>query len=208
MVFVAAPHLGKIMGLIRNGLRVSWGGGAVPFRMTLGQCPLKPQLSPATATSHSGGWPGAGQLAPQTLCFSAEPVPGQGATALGEQEKNQSSILVCPGPLPGASCRGGPGVPGGPRPGVGCPSRLALRSCPLPVSGVAPLTRRERRNVTSVLTVRAPGLSRFINSGWGGLASRGSKAVYVCNLTGLPLSSLIEKALFICFDTNAFSVLS
>lgn len=153
MVFVPAPHLGKIMGLIRNGLRVSWGGGAVPFRMTLGQCPLKPQLSPATATSHSGGWPGAGQLAPQTLCFSAEPVPGQGATALGEQEKNQSSILVCPGPLPGASCRGGPGVPGGPRPG-----RLSIQARPeeLPTSCVRGGPEEKRHVSVDCQGPRAP----------------------------------------------------
>lgn len=96
---------------------------------------------------------------------------------------------------------------------VGCPSRLALRSCPLPVSGVAPLTRsgEEKRHVSvDCQGPRAPEICCLVllTRAGGGLASRGSKAVYVCNLTGLPLSSLIEKALFICFDTNAFSVLS
>lgn len=50
-------------------------------------------------------------------------------------------------------------------------------------------------------------LSCLVRLGWGRWLGCAWEAACVSNLTDFPLSLLIERALFICFDTSALSVL-
>lgn len=67
--------------------------------------------------------------------------------------------------------------------------------------------RRSPERLTSPRIASETAVSCFVRLGWGCWLGRAWEAVCVSNLTDLPLSLLIERALFICFDTSAFSVL-
>lgn len=146
-------------------------------------------------------------------------------------------VILCPwrtrAPLPADShCLWGSGgnecsVHNLPLPGIRCEEEpedgafwVPLDTCPLYVSWGGSVDPGKGTNVSVCCQVsRAPDLSPDWNWnllslilliwGWEGAGvAMGVKQCMSLNLSDLPLSLLIERALFICFDTSAFSVLS
>lgn len=87
--FCPPGHLGKIMNLIRSGVRISLGRRDCPFRLKPGQCQRRPQMPAAAAVTQSLCQV-AGLL--RTLYVSAEPFPGDDRQ-LGGNERDSRGVL-------------------------------------------------------------------------------------------------------------------